>query len=311
LIKASGFEKRVKETKTIVYAALIGNASIAVMKGIAASITGSSAMLAETYHSISDTMNQIFLLIGVRMASKKPDEQHPFGYGKSQFFWSFVVAILLFGVAGVLSVIEGIYKIQNPEPLEDVFVSYAVLAFAFVFAGATLMIAVKEVRRRTIDGGYRNMIEAIRETKDPTAATVVVEDSIEACSLSLAAVAIYATQKTGNAKWDGLASLMIGIILMIMAIFLAKENMDLLIGEAVRPRDKKVVVRAILGLEEVEKVLDFRTMYLSPKEVLVTCDVNFKDGLITDELEDVIDKIERIIKQELPIAKRIYIEVEG
>ncbi|MFB0544092.1 MAG: cation diffusion facilitator family transporter [Asgard group archaeon] len=300
-----------KETKTIVYAALIGNACIAVMKGIAASITGSSAMLAETYHSISDTMNQIFLVIGLRMASKKADEQHPYGYGKAQFFWSFVVAVLLFGIAGVLSVIEGIHKIQNPEPLEDVFISYAVLAFALVFAGATLMIAVREMRQRTIDGGYRNIIEAMREIKDPTAATVVVEDSIEVGSLTLAAVAIYVTQKTGNAKWDGLASFMIGITLMIMAIFLAKENMDLLIGEAIRSRDKRAVIRAILELEEVEKVLDFRTMYLAPNELLVTCDVNFKDGLITDELEQIIDKIERKIRQELPIARRIYIEVEG
>ncbi|MFX0161972.1 MAG: cation diffusion facilitator family transporter [Candidatus Hodarchaeota archaeon] len=300
-----------KETKTIVYAALIGNACIAVMKGIAASITGSSAMLAETYHSISDTMNQIFLLIGLRMASKKADEQHPYGYGKAQFFWSFVVAVLLFGIAGVLSVIEGIHKIQNPEPLEDVFISYAVLAFALIFAGATLTIAGREMRRRTIEGGYRNMIEAMREIKDPTAATVVVEDSIEVGSLTLAAVAIYATQKTGNAKWDGLASFMIGITLMIMAIFLAKENMDLLIGEAIRARDKRAVIRAILELEEVEKVLDFRTMYLAPNELLVTCDVNFKDGLITDELEQIIDKIERKIRQELPIARRIYIEVEG
>jgi len=300
-----------KETKIIVYAALIGNACIAVMKGIAASITGSSAMLAETYHSISDTMNQIFLLIGLRMASKKPDEQHPYGYGKAQFFWSFVVAVLLFGIAGVLSVIEGIHKIQNPEPLKDVFISYAVLAFAMVFAGATLTIAMREMRRRTIEGGYRNMIECMREIKDPTAATVVVEDSIEVFSLTLAAIAIYLTQKTGNAKWDGLASLMIGVTLMIMAIFLAKENMDLLIGEAIKPRDKRAVIKCIQKLEEVEKVLDFRTMYLSPKEVLVTVDVNFKDGLITDELEKSIDKIERIIKQELPIARRIYIEVEG
>jgi cation diffusion facilitator family transporter len=298
-------------TKTLVYAALIGNASIAVMKGIAASITGSSAMLAETYHSISDTMNQILLLIGLRMASKKPDEQHPYGYGKAQFFWSFVVAALLFGMAGGLSIIEGYDKIQNPEPLEHVFVNYVVLGFAFLFDGTSLTIGVREMRLRTREGGYRNMIEAIREIKDPTAATVVVEDSVAVCSLTLASVAIYATQKTGNAKWDGLASLMIGIILIIMAVILAKENMDLLIGEAVTTRKKRKIVRAILGLEEVEKVLDFRTMYLSPKEVLVTCDVNFKDGLITDELEDVIDKIERIIKQELPIARRIYIEVEG
>ncbi|MEX2737780.1 MAG: cation diffusion facilitator family transporter, partial [Candidatus Wukongarchaeota archaeon] len=190
-------------------------------------------------------------------------------------------------------------------------VNYVVLGFAFLFDGTSLTIGVREMRLRTREGGYRNMIEAIREIKDPTAATVVVEDSVAVCSLTLATVAIYITQKTGNAKWDGLASLMIGIILIIMAVILAKENMDLLIGEAVTTRKKRKIVRAILGLEEVEKILDFRTMYLSPKEVLVTCDVNFKDGLITDELEDVIDKIERIIKQELPIAKRIYIEVEG
>ncbi|MFX0161971.1 MAG: cation diffusion facilitator family transporter, partial [Candidatus Hodarchaeota archaeon] len=269
-------------TKTLVYIALIGNISIAVMKGIAASITGSSAMLAETYHSISDTMNQILLLIGLKMASKKPDEQHPFGYGKSQFFWSFIVAVLLFGTAGVLSIVEGYDKIQNPEPIEQVFVNYIVLGVAFLFDGTSLTIGVKEMKRRTQEGGYRNMIEAMREIKDPTAATVVVEDSVAVCSLTLATVAIYVTQKTGNAKWDGLASLMIGVILISMAGILAKENMDLLIGEAVTPRKKRRIVRAIVELEEVEKVLDFRTMYLSPKEVLVTCDVNFKDGLITD-----------------------------
>jgi len=298
-------------TKTLVYVALMVNILIAVMKGIAASITGSSAMLAETYHSISDTMNQILLLVGLRIASRKPDEQHPYGYGKAQFFWSFLVAGLLFGTAGVLSIIEGYNKIQNPKPIEQVFVNYIVLGFAFLFDGTSLTIGVKEMKRRTREGGYNNMIEAMREIKDPTAATVVVEDSVAVCSLTLATVAIYVTQKTGNAKWDGLASLMIGLILISMAVIMAKENMDLLIGEAVTPRKKKKIVKAIVELEEVEKVLDFRTMYLSPKEVLVTCDVNFKDGLITDEIEEVIDKIERKIRQELPIAKRIYVEVEG
>ena len=298
-------------TKTLVYVALMVNILIAVMKGIAASITGSSAMLAETYHSISDSMNQILLLVGLRIASKKPDEQHPYGYGKAQYFWSFIVAGLLFGTAGVLSIIEGYDKIQNPEPIEHVFVNYVVLGFAFLFDGTSLTIGVKEMKRRTQEGGYNNMIEAMREIKDPAAATVVVEDSVAVCSLTLATVAIYVTQKTGNAKWDGLASLMIGLILISMAVIMAKENMDLLIGEAVTPRKKKRIVKAIVKLEEVEKVLDFRTMYLSPKEVLVTCDINFKDGLITDELEEVIDEIERIIRQELPIAKRIYVEVEG
>ncbi len=298
-------------TKTLVYVALMVNISIAVMKGIAASITGSSAMLAETYHSISDSMNQILLLVGLRIASKKPDEQHPYGYGKAQYFWSFIVAGLLFGTAGVLSIIEGYDKIQNPEPIERVFVNYVVLGFAFLFDGTSLTIGVKEMKRRSREGGYNNMIEAMREIKDPAAATVVVEDSVAVCSLTLATVAIYVTQKTGNAKWDGLASLMIGLILISMAVIMAKENMDLLIGEAVTPRKKKRIVKAIVKLEEVEKVLDFRSMYLSPKEVLVTCDINFKDGLITDELEEVIDEIERIIRQELPIAKRIYVEVEG
>lgn len=293
-----------------VRAAFVANASIAVFKFAAASVSGSSAMLAEAYHSVSDTLNQIFLYVGLRSADRPADERHPFGYGKARYFWSFVVAVLLFGVAGTLSVVEGIRKIQAPHPLtwQDAQWSFAALAFAMVFEGYALLVSLQELRRKQRELNARTLREALRRSKDATLATVVFEDSLAQFGIAVAAVGISATLVTGNGVYDGLASLVIGLTLMSFSLVLAKQNQDLLIGESMDPGTRLRIIRALEAHPLVNRVLALKTMHMSPKDVLVATEVNFADGLTTDQLEKAIDEVETIIRTIAPDVTSCFVE---
>jgi cation diffusion facilitator family transporter len=296
-----------------VRAAFIANACIAVFKFFAASVTGSSAMLAESYHSLSDTLNQVFLFVGLRSATKPPDERHPFGYGKARYFWSFVVAVLLFGVAGTLSLTEGINKIQNPHALDwgEAIWSYGALAFAAVLEGYALAVSVKELRRKQKELSARSLMDALRKSKDATLATVVFEDSLAQFGIATAAIGISLTLLTGNGYWDGLASLIIGLTLMGFSLLLAKQNQDLLIGEAMDPAIRLRIIRALEAHPLVNRVLALKTMHLSPKDVLAAVEVNFVDGMTTDQLERAIDEVETIIRQIAPVVRTCFVEPQG
>jgi len=202
-------------SKPAVLAALVGNLAIAVFKLIAALVSGSSAMLAEAYHSFSDTFNQVFLLVGIWRSKKPPDRLHPFGYGKEQFFWAFIVSLMLFGIAGGLSIREAYHKFRHPEPLGDVTLGFIVLAVAFVIESIALAIAVRQFRREMKSERFGDLVEGIQHTKDPAVLTVVFEDSLALVSIAVAFVSILLSVKTHNPVFDACGSLIIGIFLMV------------------------------------------------------------------------------------------------
>jgi len=304
-------------SKRAIYAALFGNLGIAIAKFMAAIFTGSTAMWAEAYHSASDTFNQVLLLIGLRTSVKAATERHPFGYGKEQFFWSFLVATMLFGISGILSleqgtssILAGLHHIQNAN------LSYIILAISAVFEGNALRVAFV-LFKHTIEARgekvtIRTLMEEFRESKDPSILTVMVEDSAALLGIGIAAVGIFLSEVTGNTIFDAISSLAIGVILMTFAFFLARENKALLVGEAISRRDYRRIADLVHQIPEVNRIVTMRTMHFAPEDVLVAMEVNLKDGLDTDKIEVVIDKIEQQVKLVLPYINpsKIYIELE-
>ena len=304
-------------SKKAIYAALFGNLGIAIAKFVAAVLTGSTAMWAEAYHSASDTFNQVLLLIGLKTSAKAATERHPFGYGKEQFFWSFLVATMLFGISGILSlqqgagsILGGLHDIQNAN------ISYIILAISAAFEGNALRIAFvlfkQTIEARGEKVTARTLLEEFRESKDPSILTVLVEDSAALLGIGIAALGIFLSEITGNTIFDALASIAIGVILMIFAFFLARENKGLLVGEAISRKDYRRITNLVLQIPEVNRIVTMRTMHFAPEDVLVAMEVNLKDGLDTDKIEIVIDKIEQQVMQVLPYINKskIYIELE-
>lgn len=274
-------------------------------------------MWAETFHSFSDTANHLLLLIGIRTSTKVANERHPFGYGKEQFFWSFLVATMLFGISGVLSLEQGASSLLGSglHHIENANISYVILAISAAFEGNALVAFV--LFKQTIEAsgekiGIRTLLREFKESKDPSILTVMVEDSAALLGIAIAATGIFLSEATGNTVYDALSSVVIGIILMVFASFLAKENKGLLIGEAISKSEYKKMVDSILQLLEVNRVISLRTMHFAPKDVLVAMEVSLKDGLDTDKIELVIDKIERQVKTTIPYINpsKIYVELE-
>jgi cation diffusion facilitator family transporter len=290
-----------------VYAALLGNGLIAVFKFVAAWQTGSSAMLAEGLHSLADTGNQVLLLLGLRLSQRPPDVRHPFGYGKDRFFWAFVVAMSMFTVGAAFSIREGIERLFHPQPLENLIWNYAALGFAVVFETFALRIAFREFRGLVKN---QSLWSAVRNVKDPALLTVLFEDTAALVGIILAAGGITAAALTGNYIFDGLASVLIGVVLAAVAFVLAVESRDMLLGESATERDKERMMEAIKGVPEVEKVIELLTMHIAPDDILVNLSVNFRDDLTTDQLEMAIDRIEREVRKAVPEVNRIFIEAE-
>jgi cation diffusion facilitator family transporter len=309
----------VSGSKKAVYAALAGNLGIAIAKLIAAIITGSTAMLAETLHSFSDTFNQILLLVGIKTSTKTATERHPFGYGKEQFFWSFIVATMIFGISGILSLEQGFNSLLGGKMhyhIENVNISYIILAISTIFEGNALRVALvlskHAIEARGEKIGITALFKEFQESKDPSILTVLVEDSAALLGIIIAGLGIFLSSLTGNTIYDAISSLFIGSILMAFAFFLAKENKALLIGESMSRRDYKKIVRLINELPDVNRIISLRTMHFAPKDVLVTIEVNLVDGLDTDKIESVIDTIEQKVKQAIPYVNpsKIYVELE-
>lgn len=298
------------ESKKAVLAALFGNLGIAIFKLIAAIFSRSSTMLAEAYHSFSDTFNQVLLLYGLKKSKKPPDECHRFGHGKEQFFWSFMVAIILFGVAGVLSIREGYHKYHHPEPIQHIGLAYLAILVGIIFEAFALSFAVRNIKKEKADEKHRNYIEAIKHSKDPTSLTVLFEDSLALIGLIIAGVAITLVHFTGILVIDAVASAIIGLLLMVFALFLAFETKKLLVGESVTPKKREQILQCINAFDEVNTIISLKTMHLSPEEVVIALEINYKDDLTIDELEEVNDRIEHRINAILPKAK-IYLEAEN
>ncbi len=289
-------------TKKAVIAALIGNFSIAIFKFIAAILGQSSAMLAEAYHSLSDTLNQVLLLIGISRSTKRPDKLHPYGYGKVQFFYAFIVAMLLFGGAGILSLREGIIKIFHPEPLLHLPLIIISLTLGFFFDLYSLYLGMRELREEMKESDYQTIFQAMKESKDPTVLAVIFEDSLAMISVLIAGCSIFLSYKYNNPLFDALGSIIIGVLLMTFAVILATEIKKLLVGESVSEKKRGKLLQAISKAKYVNQIVDLKTMHLSPEQVMVTTEVNLEDGLTTNQVERTIISIEKNIKKVFPRA---------
>jgi cation diffusion facilitator family transporter len=319
-------------SKSVVMAALVANGAIAILKFLGFLLTGSAAMLSETYHSISDTGNQVFLLVGIRFSGREANRQHPFGYGKSQFFYSFLVSVFLFGIAGWESLKHGYNEltahgghggeaaagidflfIQYTPPawLDPLWVNYAVLLGAFAFETYALIKARAEMQRQMERNDWGSYREAFRKTSDVTTLTALTEDTIALVGIIIALVGLVFAQVTDNPVYDQLSAVLIGVMLMGFALALAWENKRLLLGESL-PADEGRRLRDIVsGNENVESIVDFRTVYFGPKEVIVSADVAFRDGLETGRMDEVITAIEDDLEAANGDVRKVYIEPEA
>lgn len=305
-------------SKKAIYAALFGNLCIAVTKFVAAIFTGSASMYAEAYHSASDTFNQVLLLIGLRTSARAASETHQFGYGKDLFFWSFIVATMLFGVSGVLSVEHGVTSLLGGwHPIENAGgISYVVLVIAFAFEVNALRVAYAAFRRvieaRGEKVNFQTLIAEFRESKDPTIITVMVEDAAALLGIVIAAMGIFLSDVTGNPVFDGIASLAIGAILMAFAFFLAKENRGLLVGESISRADYARIAGLVRGVPEVRSLVSMRTMHLGSHDAIIGLEVSLVEGLDTRRIEGVIDEIEQKVREAVQYVKvqHVYVEVQ-
>jgi len=297
-----------KSSKIAIYAALAGNGLIAITKFFASAYTGSSAMFSEAIHSVVDTGNQILLLYGIKRSEQPADKTHPFGYGMEIYFWSFVVAILLFGLGSGISLYEGISKIQYPIPVTDPFINYIVIGFAIFFETIAFSVAYRELRKTK---GSQSLIKAIRASKDPTIFTVLFEDFAALLGLVVAGLAIYLGDILNLPILDGVASIIIGLILAITASILAFECKGLLTGEAAN----EIVVYGIRQiLKEESNVLHINevlTMHLGPTDILLNISLDFEDGISSIEVEETISRMEANIKIQFPEIKRVFIEAQS
>lgn len=295
-------------SKKVIYAALAGNSLVAVTKFIAASMTGSSAMLSEAIHSVVDTGNQALLLYGLKRAKKPASEAFPFGHGKEIYFWSFIVAIMIFAVGAGISVYEGIHSLQNPKPFESSYINYIVLIIAMMFEGAAWYYAFKEFTRAKGKWGY---IEAIKREKDPSMFIVLFEDTAAMLGLAIAFIGIFLYQVTGNPIYDGCASILIGCILGGTAIWLAYETKGLLIGESAKPEIVEAIKCHAKKYVIVENVNEILTMHMGPDFILVNLSLDFSDSTTAGDVEKTISDIDQQLKKQFPEIKRVFIEAEA
>jgi cation diffusion facilitator family transporter len=313
-------------SKSVVIAALMANGAIAIMKFFGFLLTGSPSMLSETYHSVSDTGNQVFLLVGIKYGSRKADSRHPFGYGKAEFFYSFLVSVLLFGIAGWESTKHGYHELQEAlshsggheaadmvtlfgQTFPPIYVNYTVLIGAIVFETYALAKARAEMKRQINHYEWSGYREAFRKTSDTTTLTALVEDAIALAGAAIALFGVFLTQTTGNPIYDAASAFIIGILLMGFAVALAWENKRLLMGESL-PNDEETRIRELVAaVEGVDRVVDFRTVYFGPNRVVVTADVDFVAGLVTKDIDSRIDEINRVISEAREDISKVYVEV--
>jgi cation diffusion facilitator family transporter len=293
------------ESPKAIYGAIAANVAIAITKFIVAGITGSSAMLSEGIHSAVDTGNGVLLLVGTKLSERPPTEQHPFGHGKELYFWSLIVAVLIFGLGGGVSLYEGVMHMRHPTPLEDPTWSYVVLAAAGLFEGMSFSIALREFLR---EAKGRPFWGALRASKDPTTYTVLAEDAAALLGLLVAAAGVYASHHFNRPELDGAASAIIGLLLAGVAVLLVRESRGLLIGEGIRATTAAAIRRLACAHPEVQSVGPLLSMYIGRDEVLLAFDVQFAEQTPAGQVSDTIAEIERQVREQFPVIRRIYIE---
>jgi cation diffusion facilitator family transporter len=291
-------------TKAIV-AAFFANLGIAIAKFIGFAITRSSSMLAEGIHSVADTSNQGLLLWGNRAAQRAPTQKHPFGYGRERYFWSFVVAMILFALGSAFALFEGIEKIRHPHVLESPWVAVAILVAGILLEGWSFRTAVVESRPLKRDLSWRQFVQRSRVPELPV---VLLEDAGALIGLFLALGGVGLTSLTDDGIWDGIATLSIGVLLGFIAIVLAIEMKSLLIGEGATEEDHAAIIKAIKGTEGVHHLIDMKTQHVGPEDLLVAAKLGFDPSLDGSQLADVVNHTEVAIREVVPIATMIYLE---
>ncbi|WP_174286152.1 cation diffusion facilitator family transporter [Sphingomonas bacterium] len=291
----------------VLYAALAANLGIGIAKFVAAGITGSSSMLTEGVHSFVDSGNQVLLLYGQRRAAQPADDAHPFGYGRELYFWAFVVAILIFAIGAGVSIYEGYRHIRAPAALSDPVVDYAVLGIAAVLEGGSWIVAVREFATGKGDFGWW---QAVRRSKDPAGFIVLFEDSAALFGLAVAAVGVWASHYFADPRIDGIASIVIGTVLALVAMLLAREAKGLLIGERADPAVIARVRAIVDGYPGITAVNHVRTIHTAPTSIFVAISADFVDSMTMGDGERLIETIETALKNAEPMLASIYIRPE-
>jgi len=292
-------------SKLVVYGAIAANLGIAVTKFLAAASTGSSAMLSEGIHSTVDAGNGMLLLVGIDRSQRAATAEHPFGHGKELYFWSLIVAVLIFGVGGGVSAYQGIVHILHPEPMGDPAWNYVVLGAAALFEGTSFAIALREFVKSKREP---SLWDSFRASKDPTTFTVLAEDAAALVGLLIAALGVWLSHTFDSPAIDGAASIAIGLLLAGVAVLLIRESRSLLVGEGIRPSTAATICELAGKHPHVRSVTRPLSMYLGPDEVLVVLDVEFEPDAGAEDIASAVRRIEADIRERFPVIKRIYIE---
>ena len=297
----------VSRSQVVIYAALAGNLLVAATKFVAAGLTNSSAMLSEGVHSLVDTGNEVLLLYGLRQSRAPADLARPLGYGRELYFWSFIVAVLVFALGAGVSLYQGITHLRNPPHMDDPTINYIVLAFAFVFEGSSWWVALKALRARKGSLGH---FEAMRQSKDPSTFTVLLEDSAALVGLVIAFAGILASHLLARPEFDGMASIGIALVLAVTAIFLARETKGLMMGESAHPAVRKAILRIAADDAAVAHANGVLTFQIGPDDVTAALSVEFHDQLTTPEIEAGVRRIEAAIKLAHPEITTLFVKPE-
>ncbi|RPE81918.1 cation diffusion facilitator family transporter [Vulcaniibacterium tengchongense] len=292
-------------SRKVVIAALLGNAAIAATKFAAAAVTGSSAMLSEGVHSLVDTCNELLLLYGMKRAERPPDAAHPFGYGREVYFWSFIVALLVFALGAGVSFYEGIAHLREPEPMERPRVAYLVLGASLLFEGASWWVAMRAFRAGK---GALGWFEAFRASKDASTFTVLFEDTAALLGLLIALAGVAAAHATGDPRFDGYASLGIALVLAAASMLLARETKGLLLGEAAHPRVRDAILRIAAADPGVRRANGVLTVQLGPNSVAAALSAEFEDALTTPQIEACVDRIEAEVRRSHPDVVSLFVK---
>lgn len=288
-----------------IYSALAANLLIALTKFVAGAFTNSSSMISEGVHSMVDTINELLLLYGLKRSRKPPDTTRPFGYGKELYFWSFIVSILIFGLGGGISIYQGIVHIIHPEPVQKPVWNYVVLGLSIIFEGSSLLIAIKEFNKQRGDSGFW---EAIIKSKDPSGFAVLFEDSAAVAGLLIVGVFMFIGYQYNIHQMDGIASVLVGLLLVFVSSILARESRSLLMGEGIAPQTQKRIKQIVERDNGVVTVLSILSTYQSPEEVLLMLVIDFKSELTADEITDAIERIRKLIRKEFNLIRFILIQ---
>lgn len=291
-----------------IYAAIAANFLIAVAKFIAAAFTGSSAMLSEGIHSIADTGNHVLLLLGIRLSKRPANKDHPFGHGKELYFWSLIVAIVLFGVGGGISLYEGLIHLQHPPELRSPAWNYVVLGLGVILEGFALWVAFRALVEAAGEG---SIWQAVRESKDPTIFVVLFEDAAALAGLFVAFLGVFLSHQLQMPILDAVSSLVIAVILMSVAVYLAYESRKLLLGEAADPALVRSIETLVSQEDAIQDIRRPMTMHFGPREVLLNMDLEFRSGLTTGEINAAVVRLENRIQTRHPQVKRIFLEARA